>query len=56
MVKVAMIDLETGESKVVFRCATSRQALDVAKEMTRLNEEAARLTGKVIRFIYSIRF
>lgn len=56
MVKVAMRDLVTGDRKVMFRCATSKQAIDVAAEMNRLNEEAARLTGTAIRFIYMILF
>ena len=56
MVKIAMRDLETGNRKVVFTCATSGQAIQIAAEMNRLNEEAARLTGSAIRFVYMILF
>jgi hypothetical protein len=56
MVKIALRDLQTNNRKIVFSCATSKQAIDVAAEMNRLNAEAARLTGTAIRFVYMILY
>lgn len=52
--KVKATDLETGNAMIAYRCATHTDALNVCKELNRLNSEAARLTGKVIRFVYSV--
>jgi hypothetical protein len=38
----------------VFRCENSVVARDLADHMNHLNREAARMTGKAIRFIYAI--
>ncbi len=52
MVKVICSDLMTGNRTVFANCPTPRMALAIQKRMNDLNEEAAKMTGKVIRFVY----
>ena len=51
---VMMMEKTTGKTAIVFRCENSLTARDIADEMNRLNQEAARLTGKAVKFIYAI--
>ncbi len=54
MVNVMLRDLITNNQKIAFTCETGSQAINVARHMNHLNEQAAKLTGKAIRFVYTI--
>ncbi len=52
--KILMTEIATGKTGFVFNQATSENAEKIVADMNRLNQEAARLTGKAIRFVFSI--
>ena len=54
MTNVIMQHTTTKQTMFAFKCASTDEAIRVSDEMNRLNEEAARLTGSVIKFVYSI--
>ena len=54
MFKIILTDSFNDYSKTVFRCNVKSQAIAIRDEMNRLNAEAARLTGRAIRYVYSI--
>ncbi len=54
MFKIILTDSFNDYCKTVFRCDNKTTAIQVRDEMNRLNEEAARLTGRAIRYVYSI--
>lgn len=50
---VIMRDAQTEQKRKVFSPTTPANAFAISQEMNRLNSEAARITGKAIRFFYS---
>lgn len=54
MNKILMTEIETGKQGFVFNKATDEHAEQLVITMNKLNEEAARLTGKAVRFVFSI--
>lgn len=54
MTTVFIRDLQTNKHKAIFNCENAAQAINIARHMNFLNEEAAKLTGKAIRFVYTI--
>lgn len=51
--RILMTELETGKSGYVFREADTQHAQQIVLTMNKLNEEAARLTGKAVKYVYS---
>ncbi len=54
--KIMMIDTQTGRKVVTFPNVMDYDVNRIVCEMNRLNEEAARLTGKAVRYVYSAMF
>ena len=53
--RVKMTDNQTGKSGMVFsKVSGAEQANRIVAHMNKLNEESARLTGKAIRFVFSV--
>lgn len=54
-IKIKMTEIATGKSGFVFKNATDAEnAQRIVSNMNKLNEETARLTGKAIRFVFSL--
>jgi hypothetical protein len=53
-IKIKMTEIATGNCGFVFNNATADNAVKIVADMNRLNQEAARITGKAIRFVFSI--
>ena len=54
MLKVICSDLTNGNRAVFANCPTAKTALGIQKRMNELNREAAKFTGKAIRFVYFV--
>ena len=54
MTKVIMQHTTTGQTMLAFTCENVSQANSIAAEMNRLNSEAARLTGSIVRYVYTV--
>lgn len=53
---ICMTDLETGKKMATFPTARTSDMGAITRELNRLNEEAARMTGRAIRYCYTIAF
>lgn len=47
-------NLETGKKAELFNHVRKGDLIAIAKELNRLNEEAARLTGKAVKYVITI--
>ena len=54
MFNIILTDTFNDYSKTVFRSNSREIAIQIRDEMNRMNQEAARLTGRAIRYAYSI--
>ncbi len=54
MFKITLTDTANLNSKVMFRTETLYHAEQIVKAMNALNVEAAKISGKMIRFVYTI--
>jgi hypothetical protein len=54
--KIMMIDTQTGRKVVSFPNVMDYDVNRIVCEMNRLNEEAARLTGRAVRYVYHAVF
>jgi len=52
--RIVLTNLETGQKVAAFPPARSGDLFAIVHEMNRLNEEAARLTGTMVKFVYTI--
>lgn len=53
---ICMTDLDTGKKMATFPTARVSDMSAITRELNRLNEEAARMTGKAVKYCYTIAF
>lgn len=51
-----MTNLDTGKKVAMFRNARTGDMVAIIGEMNRLNQEAARIMGKAVKYSFSIAF
>ena len=52
--RILMTEIETGKSGYIFNHADTYHAEQIVLALNKINAETARLTGKAIKFFYSV--
>jgi len=54
MFKILLTDTANQNSKVIFKAETLYHAEQIIKALNDLNVESAKISGKIIRFVYTL--